>query len=325
MKKRWMVFLLAVMVMIFASVPVSFAGVERSANAASPQTYTVVVGAEKTSKGIELEAFFPENLMIHVGDTVHWVQNANEIHTVTFLAGQSAPPLIVPAPQGAGSPIMINPQAGFPAMPPQGLYNGGTYANSGIMGFAPGQAREFNLTFTRAGTYDYLCLVHGQMMSGKIIVLDASHEVPSPAQVAGMANAQMGQLWDQSEQVVRDANNSIEPATRNPDGTLTHYVSMGYAEGQIDLMAFFPQHFVARPGDKVVWSPSATDMAPHTVTFYNGNPDFELVIVKPQPNGPPLLLLNPEVLAPSKMGQPLTRDGVYNSGLIDPSVPGPKS
>ena len=324
MKKRWMVFLSAVMMMVFASVPVSFAGTDQ-AGPASPQTYTVVVGAEKVAKGIDLEAFFPGTLIVHVGDKVHWVQNSNEIHTVTFLAGSPMPDLLVPAPLGSGSPVMINPKAGFPTMPPQGLYNGATYANSGIMGMAPGQAREFNLTFTKTGTFDYICVVHGQMMSGKIIVMDASRKIPSPGEAAGIARDQMDKLWDQSAQVVRDANNSIKPAVKNPDGTFTHYVSMGYAEGQIDLMAFFPEHFVAHPGDTVVWSPSATDMAPHTVTFYNGSPDYDLIIVKPQPNGPPLLLLNPAVLTPSQLGQPLTRNGVYNSGLIDPTQPGPKS
>jgi len=35
--------------------------------------------------------------------------------------------------------------------------------------------------------------------------------------------------------------------------------------------------------------------------------------------------LNPAVLMPHNMGQPLTDDGVYSSGFMDPSQPGPKS
>ena len=322
MKKRVMVFLLAVMTMLFASVPLSFASVQA---AAGSQTYTVLVGAEKLSQGIELEAYFPSALMIHVGDTVHWVQYANEIHTVTFLAGGSVPALLVPAPAGSGSPVMISPKAGFPTVPPQGKYNGRTFASSGIMGFAPGQARDFSLTFTKAGTYQYMCLVHGQMMSATIIVVDASKTVPAPSDAVNMGNVQMDSLWAQSARAVKDANASIKPATKNADGSLTQYVSMGYAEGAIDLMAFFPSHFVARPGDTIVFSPSKTDMAPHTVTFFNGTPDINLLTVKPQPAGPPLLLFNPAVLMPVKPGQPLTHDGLYSSGLIDPTQPGPKS
>jgi len=325
MTKRWMVFGVAVLMAILASVPVSFAGVERSSGVAGPQTYTVVVGAEKAARGIDLMAFFPGTLLIHVGDTVHWVANSTEFHTVTFLAGAPMPAFVVPAPAGAGSPVMVNPLAAFPTMPPKGLYNGATFVNSGLMGFAPGQAPEFNLTFTKTGTFAYVCVVHGQMMSGTIVVVAADRAVPSPAQVAGIAHDQMEKLWDQSEQAIRDANHSIQPATKNLDGTLTHYVSIGYSVGQVDLMSFFPTHLVVHPGDTIVWQLGSTNMSPHTVTFYNGNPDLSVITVKPQPNGPPLLLLNPAVLMPQQPSQPLSRMGIFSSGFMDPMQPGPKS
>jgi hypothetical protein len=68
-----------------------------------------------------------------------------------------------------------------------------------------------------------------------------------------------------------------------------------------------------------------TNIAPHTITFLNGAADIELVTPVPNPDdpsGPPLLLLNPEVLMPINAGQPLTRNGIYSSGLLDPTIPG---
>src|SRR6516165_9126489 len=77
-------------------------------------TYTVFTGSENVAQGVELEAYFPAALHIHAGDTVLWRQNTNEIHTVTFLAGSTAPALTVPAPSGAPAPLMFNQQAAFP-------------------------------------------------------------------------------------------------------------------------------------------------------------------------------------------------------------------
>jgi plastocyanin len=64
-------------------------------------------------------------------------------------------------------------------------------------------------------------------------------------------------------------------------------------------------------------------MAPHTVTFLNGQPEPDLATVVPQPPGPPLLYLNPAVLfgSPSTPAD-LSRQGIYNSGVLDP-VHGP--
>src|SRR6516165_12077275 len=151
-----------------------------------PQTYTVLVGAVDDTVGANVMAFFPETLRIHVGDTVHWQRNGNEIHTVTFLAGTPLPDFNVPAPPGLPSPLMRNPLIAFPVAPEDGRYDGTTFATSGIFGPDPDifqGVESFDLTFTRPGTYNYVCVVHGAIMSAQIIVVDRHQHVPSPRQV----------------------------------------------------------------------------------------------------------------------------------------------
>ena len=105
--------------------------------------------------------FAPDPLTIHAGDTIVWTQmNFMMIHTVTFpVAGQPIPEFILPD-------FSINPVAAAPAG--GSVYNGTDFFNSGIL--SPGQ--NYTLTFTKPGTYDYLCLIHDEMgMKGKVIVL----------------------------------------------------------------------------------------------------------------------------------------------------------
>jgi hypothetical protein len=47
------------------------------AHAQEPKIYSVLVGAEDASVGATVDAFFPDTLLIHVGDTVHWKRNAS--------------------------------------------------------------------------------------------------------------------------------------------------------------------------------------------------------------------------------------------------------
>src|SRR5262249_52464139 len=91
-------------------------------SARAQTTFTVLVGAEDTSVGAIINAFSPDTLVIHVGDTVHWKRNGDEIHTVTFLASTPMPDLVIPAPSGLPSPLMINPVAAYPTAPANGQY-----------------------------------------------------------------------------------------------------------------------------------------------------------------------------------------------------------
>ena len=325
MKKFANIGLLLSLLVGLASMAAPSAALARSAQDTTPQTYTVMVGAEKVSRGISLMAFFPATLRIHVGDTVVWKQNSFEIHTVTFLAGAPMPELIIPAPAGQPSPLMLNPQVAFPAGPADGMYDGSTYANSGVMSLDPGQPQQFSLTFTKEGSYPYICIIHGEMMTGTIEVVGASVKVPSPEAVAKIAHKMMRNEIAHAYRLIGAARSQVPHAIKNPDGTTTHYVSVGYSKGQVMLMSFFPKKLVVHPGDTVVFELGKTNMAPHTITFLNGAADIEFVTPAPNPNdpsGPPLLLINTQVLMPINAGQPLTRDGVFSSGLLDPTIPG---
>ena len=325
MKKFANIGLLLSLLVGLASMAAPSVALARSAQDTTPQTYTVMVGAEKVSRGISLMAFFPATLRIHVGDTVVWKQNSFEIHTVTFLAGAPMPELIIPAPAGQPSPLMLNPQVAFPAGPADGMYDGSTYANSGVMSLDPGQPQQFSLTFTKEGTYAYICIIHGEMMSGTIEVVGASVAVPSPEAVAKMAHKMMRNELARGRRFIGAARSQVPHSIENADGTTTHFVSIGYSNGQVDLMGFFPRKLVVHPGDTVVFELSKANVAPHTVTFLNGAADIEFVTPAPNPDdpsGPPLLLVNPQVLGPINAGQPLTRDGVFSSGLLDPTIPG---
>src|SRR5260370_11624843 len=66
---------------------------------AQAETWQATVGAQSEDKGRQVVAFLPNELWIHVGDSIQWTVKADEIHTITFLtAGQIRPPFGVGCP-----------------------------------------------------------------------------------------------------------------------------------------------------------------------------------------------------------------------------------
>jgi plastocyanin len=292
-----------------------------------PRTFTVLVGAEDVDTGGSLTAFFPGTLYIHVGDTVHWQRNTNEVHTVTFLAGIDLPPFNVPAPPGLPSPLMHNPLISYPVAPADGLYDGTTFATSGI--FGPDEdiyeVESFDLTFTTRGTFNYVCVVHGARMSGQIIVVDDDEHVPPPREVEEEARRSIAAGMAEVPAALEAAEEEVPPPTLNDDGTVTYYVLVGYSAGpNLDLLHFFPDDLAVQPGDTVEWIFGMQNLpVPHTITFLNGADPPADIIPVPQDDGPPLLVLSAEFYYPQNADQPLTRDGVYHSGILKWSVGDP--
>ena len=191
------------------------------------------------------------------GDTVHWVQNGNEIHTVTFLGGSSQPALLLPASllglPPTPSPLVFNPRPWI-ASARGGLGDTTTFVNSGLMG------RE-------AGQYPLLRPhVHGR---GHVRLPlpgawrdDVGHDQGRRAQRARRlsrsgactrhATRSRGRWPKRRPWSVRRSGRSSRPR-RIPTAPMTHYVALGYSKGQIDLMRFFPSKLRVRPGDTVVW------------------------------------------------------------------------
>jgi len=321
---------LAVLLVLLAAACIPTASAQQNtavppATKSFPQTYTVLVGLDDKTTGAAMDAYFPAIVHIHVGDTVLWKKNSNEIHTVTFLGNMTkAPDLLVPMPNAPQGAMMINPQAGFPNAPKDGNYDGTTYANSGIIGPDQGQAQSFSLTFTKAGTYNYTCVVHGvEDMTGTVVVDDASMSVPTQADDNAQAQKEMDAVKAKIPDIAKAATAEIPANVANPDGTTNHFVLVGYTDGQIDLDFFFPQTLQVNTGDTVTWVFSKQDVAPHTITFLNGVTAPAPVKAIPQPSGPPLLTFDPFIAMPQNADKPLTNMGVFSSGILDPTAPGP--
>lgn len=154
---------------------------ERRLSRTTPATASrVLVGAGDSTTGAEITAFFPSRLSVHVGDTVTFVNHdQTDIHTVTFgpeaLRSSIEKTFAVPH----GRQVPLNPLGGLPSDPTpssvqyDGSNHGNGYINSGILQpqGAPAAAgpNSFAVTFMKAGTYHYECVVHANM-DGTIVV-----------------------------------------------------------------------------------------------------------------------------------------------------------
>jgi plastocyanin len=159
----------------------SLADVKRLNNQKPSAKLTMLVGAGSSATGAEIAAFFPGKLTVAVGDTVTF-RNADrtDVHTVTFgpekLRSHIESTFVAPS----GKRILLNPLGGFASEPPgsptvsyDGTNHGNGYLNSGLLNprGAPAKAgpQAFRVTFSKAGTYHFECVIHAHM-DGTIVV-----------------------------------------------------------------------------------------------------------------------------------------------------------
>lgn len=95
-------------------------------------------------------------------------------HNVMFIPGQPDPEFVIPLPQEQGPPIIsLNSDVVFPQKPAPS-YDGTGLWSSGVIGIdtmpLPG-GKTFSMTFSKAGTCDYICAIHRVLgMEGSITV-----------------------------------------------------------------------------------------------------------------------------------------------------------
>lgn len=123
-----------------------------------------------------LAEFSPDDVSIPAGQAVTW--NINGPHSISFNAPEDARIIIAKGPDGfthlvekAAGPALFPlppPPEGEPEGPPPtvdlGSYDGVGFASTGIQ-----FGGSFKVTFTKPGTYTYICVVHPDM-KGRVTV-----------------------------------------------------------------------------------------------------------------------------------------------------------
>lgn len=144
----------------------------------TPPVYTVTGGHD--SGQIALLKFFPSTLHVPIGGAVTFsVHSSTEIHTFSFgpaaYLGKIANDGITPIPNPHGPPTLrFNPLSALPSDPPplpsyDGSAHGNGFLSTGTLGGDPHAPTSATVRFTKAGTYNYICLIH-DFMHGSIIV-----------------------------------------------------------------------------------------------------------------------------------------------------------
>ncbi|MEO8285872.1 MAG: plastocyanin/azurin family copper-binding protein [Chloroflexota bacterium] len=297
-----------------------------------PQTFTVLVGNGIITKAgdkpsFQGQNFYPGTVTLNEGDSIVWKFNSgNEPHTVTFLGpvkDPGAPVIPDPAattPVGAPPKLLLNPVHVNPAGGT--TYDGTELTNSGIAAADIPGPKEYKLTFTKAGSYDYLCMLHATIlpdgtlagMVGKVVVQAAGSALPmTPDQVAAEGASQITSDSDRAKSLEPAMAAMAKPDEKMADGTTMHHVMVGNMDMQrnLEYQRFVPAELHINVGDTVNYS---LGMAPafHTVTM-GDEPD--LFTIEPQQQGPPKLVLNPAVAFPTG-GNVHTGTGYYNSGVL---------
>jgi plastocyanin len=215
-------------------------------------TWIVKVGEESHSHAIQGMSYLPRNIWIDARDTIRWVANSAEPHTVTFLAtGQT---LASTQPFNPADPREVGRVGGH-------SYNGKSYYSSGLLtnqgGFFLPTTDHYSLKFPKTGTFTYWCLLHGAAMKGTVHVRPAGTHYPFTQRQYDRRSAKLVK-W-----ILRDGfhlwHETAEHATN-------HRVFTGNDDGIAMVMRFIRPTVYVHVGQKVRFKNIGMG-APHTVTF----------------------------------------------------------
>ncbi len=234
-------------------------------------TYTATVGAETKDQSVQADAFFPNELWVLEGDSIQWkFVPKNEIHTVTLLA------------QPPGAPEQTRPSAPPPAGPPftaqkvnctvaaASNYDGTACTSTQTGLTAPA---TFTVTFSKAGNYKLVCLVHTDM-NGTVHVL--ANTTPN----AALLHTQ--QFYDDEARYEANAilsDNDQPHFGQRPSGPPSPYsgqntviagigkiVATGGGTQYGAVVRFLDGKIQIHKGESVTWT-NLDPTEPHTVTF----------------------------------------------------------
>lgn len=286
----------------------------------------IVVWAAGGQDTTTIQAFLPETIHIRAGDTVTWKLAGDDLHTVTLLGDDGMPEFVLPVdPADPTKGAMLNPAVAFPSRMPGGpveSYDGHTFVNSGLLSYEPAGPDappndSFSVTFIQPGTYKVTCYFHPWHTATVIVHENTWADAPDQAAIDAQAEAELAAYTAQTDQ----AREMTAMPTSMPaaDGSTIWFVRAGAIHPLIgdfhaQVYEFLPKEMTIQAGDTVVWVSAEF----HTVTFDDAPPGPDVVLPQPVENGPPMLLLNPEVFVPMRPSPVYDPAQYFNSADIGP-------
>ena len=298
--------------------PVPMATAQLGPRSDGSAVWKVIVGQMNMETKTEFHSFFPGEITINEGDAIWFDFGMGGFHTTTFLNGADPIPLIIPDPEAAATPapgelpkLVLNPAVVFPSGGDS--YDGTAVVNSGIDVFRD-PSQPFVLTFTKAGTYDYVCDVHAAVMKGTVIVQAAGTAAAhSQADYDTMARDEMAQLQAKADEELKLYAEATSKA--NADGTTAWTAAVGAGgESSVRIQSFFPEQLSVKVGDTVTWVHHASG-EPHTVSFIGAGEAPPEDPVEQFADGSPKFVQNPLNLMPSG-GNVWSGTGWVSSGFL---------
>ena len=218
----------------------------------APVTWKVLVGEQSPDMAIQGMSFLPGSITIDQGDSINFVANSAEIHTVSY----GTPPV----PPTTVNNVLADavPRVGGPVFNPNAQWT-----NSGIITTMPSpefpSVTSYVQTFTTRGNFTFYCLIHGQMMSITVHVHGPHASYPHTQAYYDQ------QAEERTEQIIADGKDLWEDTADK--ATPTH-VYVGASDGMAMIMRYIWPRHVVQPGTTVTFDMSANQtVEPHTVTF----------------------------------------------------------
>lgn len=294
-------------------------------------TYEVVVGQFlEGAPAAESMRFFPGDIDVHQGDTLHFTTNG--FHTATFLPTGTGPvewfdtqatlatdqpfALIEPDEDDGADAFKFNngaifasdPACGGPAQPACS-FDGSSVVNSGAPFFGP---MDFAATVAAgAGSSFYLvCIIHGPDMRMKVDVVGAGEPASDPGDLEQANAAALRQDIDTAN-ALHERFSSRRTSHAAVGGGRVWDAWAGVDSKHVALYGFYPQKLNVDKGDRVQWHFDSLSFEDHTVTMPTGtgreivnnapiacDPDGD---AGPGPDNPPELEAPPFCNDPSQL------------------------
>jgi plastocyanin len=272
-------------------------GATTTSGASGASTVTMRAGLnDPKDKSIAVLMYLPQSITVDTGTTVEWDTAGPEPHSVTFMPpGQQ-----LPAPGSDESLFAPTPAA-------NGVYDGKSLVNSGLVPQGPAAAPPFRLRFDTPGAYQFACVIHAQM-KGTVNVVAKGGKADTQAEVTSRGDSELAGWLSEGEAAKAKLESAAPAKKTNSDGTTTWTVQTGTSTAHTDVLAFSPVSAAIKPRDQVVFLNDSA--APHTASFPG---------TKAVPQDP----TSKEATTAAPGPSPLTLNATdfFNTGTLPPNAP----